>query len=155
MPDGGRKFEGASWSARTAGAHRAQGLGIEFEGYTWPERFIVLTTLFDFEASAATATATTFRSRRVGEPVQGRRRRRQGPVARRLPDAERGERRGGAERSGGAGAPPALLPEADAVPSRHRNLYKVHQRVAATFRKGRVLLAGEPRTSTTRSAGWA
>ncbi|HLN86646.1 MAG TPA: FAD-dependent monooxygenase, partial [Candidatus Limnocylindrales bacterium] len=25
----------------------------------------------------------------------------------------------------------------------HRNLYKVHQRVAATFRKGRVLLAGD------------
>ena len=25
-------------------------LGIEFEGYTWPERFVVLTTPFDFEA---------------------------------------------------------------------------------------------------------
>jgi 3-(3-hydroxy-phenyl)propionate hydroxylase len=26
-------------------------LGIEFEGYTWPERFLVLTTLFDFQAA--------------------------------------------------------------------------------------------------------
>lgn len=26
-----------------------KGLGIEFEGYTWPERFLVLTTLFDFQ----------------------------------------------------------------------------------------------------------
>jgi 3-(3-hydroxy-phenyl)propionate hydroxylase len=26
-------------------------LGIEFEGYTWPERFLVITTLFDFAAA--------------------------------------------------------------------------------------------------------
>ena len=26
-------------------------LGIEFEGYTWPERFLVITTKFDFQAA--------------------------------------------------------------------------------------------------------
>ena len=26
-------------------------LGIEFEGYTWPERFLVVTTKFDFAAA--------------------------------------------------------------------------------------------------------
>src|SRR5258708_33740720 len=26
-------------------------LDIEFEGYTWPERFLVLTTLFDFQTA--------------------------------------------------------------------------------------------------------
>src|SRR2546430_6773379 len=28
-----------------------KGLDIEFEGYTWPERFLVVTTQFDFEAA--------------------------------------------------------------------------------------------------------
>src|SRR5205814_2102138 len=28
----------------------AQGLDMEFEGYTWPERFLVITTKFDFQA---------------------------------------------------------------------------------------------------------
>ncbi|WP_347038042.1 NAD(P)/FAD-dependent oxidoreductase [Glutamicibacter halophytocola] len=40
--DGGRSFVRKS-------------LGIDFEGYTWPERFLVLTSLHDFEASLGCA----------------------------------------------------------------------------------------------------
>jgi len=36
-----------------------------------------------------------------------------------------------------------FFPKPAPYPVVHRNLYKVHQRVAATFRKGRVLLAGD------------
>ena len=36
----------------------------------------------------------------------------------------------------------------------HRNLYKVHQRVAATFRKGRVFLPAIQRTSIIPSVVW-
>ena len=36
----------------------------------------------------------------------------------------------------------------------HRNLYNVHQRVAATFRKGRSCWPAIPHTSTIRSAAW-
>ena len=34
--------------------------GIEFDGYTWPERFIVLTTRFDFEAERGYCARTYF-----------------------------------------------------------------------------------------------
>ena len=37
----------------------------------------------------------------------------------------------------------------------HITLYKVHQRVAKTFKHGRAFLSATPRTSTIRSAAWA
>ncbi len=37
----------------------------------------------------------------------------------------------------------------------HTTLYKVHQRVAKTFKLGRTCLIGDAATSTTRSAAWA
>jgi 3-(3-hydroxy-phenyl)propionate hydroxylase len=36
-----------------------------------------------------------------------------------------------------------FFPKAGDYPVFHRNIYNVHQRVAATFRKGRVFLAGD------------
>jgi 3-(3-hydroxy-phenyl)propionate hydroxylase len=36
---------------------------IEFEGFTWPERFIVLTTPFDFEGAIAIAATSPIRAR--------------------------------------------------------------------------------------------
>jgi len=36
-----------------------------------------------------------------------------------------------------------FFPKAGAYPLVHRNIYRVHQRVAAAFRKGRVFLAGD------------
>ena len=37
----------------------------------------------------------------------------------------------------------------------HRTLYNVNQRVAETYYRGRVILAGMPAISTTRWAAWA
>ena len=118
-------------------------LGIDFEGYTHPERFIVLTTPFDFEKegycfrnylSDPGEWANLFKvtgddlsglwrcvfPTRVGETDEealadaAAQRRLQGILKRDVPY--------------------------DIV---HRNIYNVHQRVAASFRKGRVLLAGD------------
>jgi 3-(3-hydroxy-phenyl)propionate hydroxylase len=117
---------------------------IEFEGFTWPERFIVLTTPFDFEAERGYCPRSYF--------------------------ADPDEWCNCFKVS--ANGPPGLwrtvyptdanlsddgLMSDDAVQARlqkffpspapyeivHRNLYVTHQRVAARFRKGRVLLAGD------------
>ena len=46
------------WSAATAGAAPcARLMGIEFEGFTWPERFVVISTPHDFAAHGFTSNA--------------------------------------------------------------------------------------------------
>ena len=49
--DGG---EAARWLIGADGARSEvrRSLGIEFEGFTWPERFLVVSTPFDFHASS-------------------------------------------------------------------------------------------------------
>ena len=45
----GRTHAGSLADRRRRGAQRrAPGLGIGFEGFTWPERFLVVSTPFDF-----------------------------------------------------------------------------------------------------------
>src|SRR5258706_11878580 len=41
-------------------------LDIEFEGYTWPERFLVLTTLFDFQRALGCCPRTN-----ISNPEEG------------------------------------------------------------------------------------
>ena len=118
--------------------------GIAFDGFTWPERFIVLTTPYDFEAERGycyrsyfadpEAWCNCFKVSADGPPGLWR------TVFPTDP----------------AQAEPDLMSDA-AVQARlqkffpspkpyevvHRNLYVTHQRVAATFRKSRVLLAGD------------
>ena len=72
----GRYLVGADGGRSTV----RKALGIEFEGYTFPERFLVLTTPFDFAAERA-ARALLLRPGRVGQPVQGRGRRRRPALA--------------------------------------------------------------------------
>ncbi|HVY57707.1 MAG TPA: FAD-dependent monooxygenase [Xanthobacteraceae bacterium] len=117
---------------------------IAFEGFTWPERFIVLTTPFDFEAERGLCYRSYFAD----------------------PDEWCNCFKVSADGPPGLWrtvypTDPALseqdLMSDDAVQARmqkffpasqpyeivHRNLYVTHQRVAATFRKGRVVLAGD------------
>jgi 3-(3-hydroxy-phenyl)propionate hydroxylase len=117
-------------------------LDIEFEGYTWPERFMVLSTRFDFEQSLACCYrnylsgagdwANLFKVSgddlagywRVVMPASG--------------DAE-DDLSDDAVRSRLDDWFPRL--PLDALT--HRNIYRVHQRVAKSFRSGRVFLAGD------------
>jgi 2-polyprenyl-6-methoxyphenol hydroxylase-like FAD-dependent oxidoreductase len=119
-------------------------LDIEFEGYTWPERFLVLTTLFDFQTALGCCPRSyisdpeewTNLFKVMGDDLKGRWRAvfpawenetdeeafSQAAVSRRLRKLHEDH-------------PMDLVA--------HRNIYRVHQRVAKSFRKGRVFLAGD------------
>jgi 3-(3-hydroxy-phenyl)propionate hydroxylase len=119
-------------------------LGIEFEGFTWPERFLVITTKFDFAAALgccyrnymADPTEWTNLFKVAGDDLKGRWRavyntREDESDEEALSDASVRARLGRVH-----------VPEGgrDYL---HLNLYNVHQRVAKEFRKGRVFLCGD------------
>jgi len=119
-------------------------LGIAFEGYTFPERFLVLTTPFDFAAhrgcgfrcyfSDPDEWANLFKVAgndgtglwRVVFPTQP------GETDQQVLNEDSVQRR-----------LQKFFPQDGPYPVVHRNLYNVHQRVAATFRQGRAFLAGD------------
>jgi len=119
--------------------------GIEFEGFTYPERFIKIATSFDFGTvnpnlclrnyfSDPHEWANLFKVR--GESPEGLWRVIL-PVAQEEDDAtalspERVE-----------GRLQKFFPRNGRYDVEYVNVYGVHQRVAATFRKGRILLAGD------------
>ena len=119
-------------------------LGIEFEGYTWPERFLVITTQFDFQAALgccfrnymADPLEWTNLFKVAGDDLKGRWRavyntREDESDEEALKDAAVRARLGRVH-----------VPEAQRD-YLHLNLYAVHQRVAESFRKGRVFLCGD------------
>jgi 3-(3-hydroxy-phenyl)propionate hydroxylase len=118
--------------------------GIAFEGFTWPEQFVVLTTPYDFEAQRGYcyrsyfadpgAWCNCFKVSADGPPG----------LWRTVFPTEPAETDDEVLCEAGVQARlnkffPAPLPY-EVV---HRNLYVTHQRVAASFRHGRVLLAGD------------
>ena len=119
-------------------------LGIAFEGYTFPERFLVLTTPFDFAAERNCSFRSFFSDpdewanlfKVAGNDGRG--------LGRVLFPTRPGEsdEQVFAEISV-QGRLQKFFPKRGAYPVVHRNLYRVHQRVAASFRKGRVFLAGD------------
>jgi 2-polyprenyl-6-methoxyphenol hydroxylase-like FAD-dependent oxidoreductase len=118
--------------------------GIAFDGFTWPERFIVLTTPFDFEASRGVCYRSyfadpdewcnCFKVSADGPPGLWRT---VFPASADAADAELMSDTGVQSRLQN------LFPSERPYDIVHRNLYVTHQRVAATFRKGRILLAGD------------
>lgn len=143
-PDGAETFDGA-WLVGADGGRSAvrKAAGIEFEGFTWDERFAVISTTcdlarFGFADNAYIADpeqwVAVFRMPDAGPPGLWRM---TSPVAADVPDAEvlsveYAER-----------LLARILP-IDATPSvTHSSIYNVHQRVARDFRAGRVLLAGD------------
>src|SRR3712207_763128 len=117
---------------------------IPFEGFTWAERFLVLTTPFDFLAHRGYCFRSyfadpeewcnCFKVAADGPPGLWR------LVFPTNPEASD-------EEIMSDEAVHARLqkffPNPQPYEIVHRNLYTTHQRVAATFRKGRVLLAGD------------
>jgi 3-(3-hydroxy-phenyl)propionate hydroxylase len=113
-------------------------MGTEFEGFTWPERFVVISTPADFKADGFTSNAYVADPREWAAVFQM-------PGLWRLafpvhPDEDEAE-----------------VLEADAIEARlqrfarrpgrytvqQKGIYRVHQRVAKEWRVGRVLLAGD------------
>jgi 3-(3-hydroxy-phenyl)propionate hydroxylase len=117
---------------------------IPFEGFTWPERFIVLTTPFDFEThrgysyrsyfAEPGAWCNCFKVSADGPPGLWRT---VFPTEPAQDDASL------MSDSGVQNRLQRFFPDDRPYEIVHRNLYVTHQRVAATFRKGRVLLAGD------------
>lgn len=119
-------------------------LGVEFEGYTWPERFLVLTTLFDFQAALGCCARNyisdpaewTNLFKVTGDDLKGR--------WRAVFPARENETDDAAFSEHAVCRRMARLAEKHPIELVvHRNIYRVHQRVAASFRKGRVFLAGD------------
>ncbi len=144
-PDGTATYAGAYLIGADGGrsAVRKQ-CGIAFEGFTWPERFIVFTTPYDFEANKGYcyrsyfadpgSWCNCFKVSADGPPGLWR------SVFPTDPSQPEQDLTSDA-------AVQALMqkffPSPEPYEVVHRNLYVTHQRVAATFRKGRALLAGD------------
>jgi 3-(3-hydroxy-phenyl)propionate hydroxylase len=119
-------------------------LGIAFEGYTFPERFLVLTTPFDFAAERGCGFRSYFSDpdewanlfKVAGNDGSGLWRvvfpTRPGETDEQVLNDDSVQRR-----------LQKFFPKPGPYPVVHRNLYNVHQRVAATFGKGRAFLAGD------------
>ena len=132
----GRRLIGADG----ASSHVRRSIGVEFEGFTWPDRFLVLSTPFEFGDEISDLDPVTY----VADPQQWH-------FLLRIPGLWRAMLPIAADMSDEAALDPdygrrCLDWIADgAGPSEvvHRTLYRVHQRVAKTFRQGRVFLAGD------------
>ena len=118
--------------------------GIAFDGFTWPEQFIVLTTPYDFEAERGYcyrsyfadpgAWCNCFKVSADGPPG----------LWRAVFPVSPGQSESDIMSDAGVQARiQSFFPSPRAYDIVHRNLYVTHQRVAETFRKGCVLLAGD------------
>jgi len=117
-------------------------MAVEFEGFTWPEQFLVVSTPYDlarhgFAMNAYVADplewAAVFKMPDAGPPGLWRL---AFPCDAGLPDDTLLDAQNVRERVRG-------LVGSDEFEIRYQSIYRVHQRVAAEWRRGRVLLAGD------------
>jgi 3-(3-hydroxy-phenyl)propionate hydroxylase len=143
--DGDVSVESARWLIGADGARSAvrKALGIAFDGFTWPERFLVTNVALDLEALGFA------RTNYVSDPDRW-------AVVLKLSDAD-GQNLWRVTFPTDPAAPEAavldeaavqrrlaeIIPGTGPFPLRYAGLYRVHQRVAASFHMGRVLLAGD------------
>jgi 3-(3-hydroxy-phenyl)propionate hydroxylase len=141
-PDGGTEERRGRWLIGADGARSEvrKALDVEFEGFTWPERFLVVGTTFDFHAAVPGLDAVSY----VADPTQWHfylqipgMWRMMFPIAPEVSD-ETATRREFARQTLATVQP--TVRDDDIV---HVTLYRVHQRVAKRFRVGRAFLAGD------------
>lgn len=113
-------------------------IGTDFEGFTWPERFIVIGTAADFAAHGFTSNAYIADPRewaalfhmpglwRIAFPVHPE----EDEAAVLDPQAVEARMQ-------------RFVPRAGRYEAPHIGIYRVHQRVAKGWRAGRILLAGD------------
>ncbi len=124
-------------------------LDIEFEGYTYPDRTMILSVVYDFDQRHGYAPrnylsdpvewANLFKWPELWRVVFGTNIDDEPETV--MSDASIRERL------------QRLIPDASGYEVLSRSLYTVHQRVAATFRGGRALLAGDAAHVTTPIGG--
>ena len=115
-------------------------LGIEFEGFTWPERFLVVSTPFDFSSVVPNLVAVSY----IADPERWhfllqipRLCRVMFPIAPHESDELALSREFAQSLMAG------VVPGVSHYEIAHVTLYKVHQRVAKSFRHGRAFLVGD------------
>ena len=140
--DGKSETHSYRWLIGADGARSdvRRSLDIEFEGFTWPDRYLVVSTPFDFHGVIPGLATVSY----VADPVRWH-------FLLQTPKLWRVMFRVAAEESDelalSAEFVAALM--ADVVPGldryeiAHTTLYRVHQRVAKTFRERRAFLIGD------------
>ena len=117
-----------------------EALGIPLEGFTWPERFLVASTPFDFAAALPGLGDVAY----FADPEEWFFLLRVSSVWRAMFPVREDEK--DAEAVSGESIERRLQRVHATNPPyevRHRTLYAVHQRVAQAYRKGRCFLAGD------------
>src|SRR5262245_206583 len=134
----------AAWLVGADGGRSTvrKSLGIDFEGFTWPEQFLVVSTPYDFGQHGFAMNVY------VADPVEW-------VALFKMPDAAPpGLWRivfPTAERDDAAALAPdsverrmqGFIARRAPYEVRYKSIYRVHQRVCKTFRSGRALLAGD------------
>ena len=123
-----------------AGSNVRRSLGIAFDGFTWPERFLVVSTPFDFRTVIPDLVAVTY----IADPQRWH-------FLLQIPGLCRVMFPIAAHESDELALSPAFAQSlmATVVPGisnyevAHVTLYKVHQRVAQTFQLRRTFLVGD------------
>jgi 3-(3-hydroxy-phenyl)propionate hydroxylase len=142
---GSRRFAGSYLIGADGGRSTVRrALEIDFEGYTHPERFLVLTTTHAFGGDFAACSRNYFSDpdewsalfKVAGDDGKGRWR-----VV--FPTRPNETEESAFDETAVQERLQRFFPKLGTYPVVHRNLYNVHQRVAASFRKGRVFLAGD------------
>jgi 3-(3-hydroxy-phenyl)propionate hydroxylase len=120
-----------------------KGLGIEFEGFTWPERFIVISTIEDFAAHGFTSNAYVADPKEWAAVFHMPHDRPSGLWRLAFPvHPDENEQAVLVDEAVEARMQRFVArPEPYEVP--YKGIYRVHQRVARQWRVGRILLAGD------------
>jgi 3-(3-hydroxy-phenyl)propionate hydroxylase len=140
--DGRRETLPGRWLIGADGARSnvRRALGIEFEGFTWPERFLVVSTPFDFSSVISDLASVSY----VADPDRWH-------FLLHIPELCRVMFLVKPEESDELALShdfaqklmTGVVPGKSGYEIAHTTLYKVHQRVAKTFRQGRAFLAGD------------
>ena len=124
------------------GAHSAvrRSLGVEFEGFTYPELFLIASTDFRFEDALTDIAYVNY----IADPHEWLVLLRVPSLWRVLvPAPEDSDRAALLSDETLQQVLQRVVPRAEPYHIAHRSVYHVHQKVAKSFRQGRVLLAGD------------
>ena len=140
--DGRSETQSYRWLIGADGARSdvRRSLGIEFDGLTWPDRYLVVSTPFDFYSVIPGLDPVSY----LADPVRWH-------FLLQIPKLWRVMFRIAAEESDELALSPQfaqtlmaqVVPGIDRYEIAHTTLYRVHQRVAGAFRRGRAFLIGD------------
>ena len=118
-------------------------LGIDFEGFTWPERFIVISTTEDFAKAGFTSNAYVADPKEWAAVFHMPHDRPPGLWRMAFPVHPDEDEQAVLADEAVEARMQRFAPRSDRYEIPYRGIYRVHQRVAKEWRAGRVVLAGD------------